>query len=109
MFFGTTVFFEQFEGSFTGLVTFASQKLQGFFAGGHLFATDNTTMFVLGQVLLFQTTGGMFGSAVEYLGFGTNSLFKFWHLILFTAIIFRVFKKLTRRRRHRRRGTKRRR
>jgi hypothetical protein len=31
----------------------------------------------------------VFGSAVEDLSFGANSLFKFWHLILFTAIIFR--------------------
>ena len=89
VFLGTTVFLEQLEGTFAGLVTFTSQKLQGFLASSHLLATDNATMFVLDQVLLFQTTGGVFGSAVKNLRLGANSLFKFGHLILFTANIFR--------------------
>lgn len=89
VFTGTTVFLEQFESTFASLVAFASQKLQGFLASSHLFTTDNATMFVFDQIFLFQTTGGMFGSTVEDLSLGANSLFNFGHLILFTAIIFR--------------------
>jgi hypothetical protein len=83
-----TVLLEQLEGTLLGLVALAGQILQSLLASGHFLATDNATVLVLNQILLGQTTGSMFSSAVEYLSLGANSYVKFSHLILLTAILF---------------------
>lgn len=82
---GATVLLEQLEGTLACLVALAGQELQGLLASSHLLAADDTSMLVLDQVLLFQTTGGVLGSSVEHLCLGSNSC-NFDHLILYGAI-----------------------
>lgn len=83
---GTTVLTEELEGSLLGLVALAGEVLEGLLAGGHLLAADNAVVLVLDKVLLSKTSGGVLGSSVINLSLGSNSHFKFGHLILLTAI-----------------------
>lgn len=77
---------EQAEGALLGLVALAGQVLQGLLAGHHLAAAHDAAVLVLHQVALHQATGGVLGSAVEYLRLGANSD-HLGHLIQMTAIL----------------------
>jgi hypothetical protein len=76
---GGPVLLEQLEGTLLRLVALAGQVLQGLLAGGHLLAAHDTTVLVLHQVGLDQTTGSVLGGAVEHLCLGTNSYLKLGH------------------------------
>jgi hypothetical protein len=80
---------EQLEGALARLVALAGQELQGLLAGHHLLTAHNAAVLVLHQILLSQATGGVLGSAVEYLGLGANCD-HLSHLILRAAIFNRV-------------------
>ena len=75
------VLLEQLEGALARLVALAGQELQGLLAGHHLATAHNAAVLVLDEVLLGQTAGSVLGSAVEYLGLGTDS-HHLRHLIL---------------------------
>ena len=77
---------EEAEGSLARLVALAGEELQSLRAGLHLAAANNAGVLVLDEILLLQATRGVLGRSVENLSLGTNSHFKFGHLILLTAI-----------------------
>jgi hypothetical protein len=51
----------------------AVKKLQGLLASQHLTATNNTTVLVLNQVRLGESTGRVLCGAMVNLGLGANS------------------------------------
>ena len=83
------VLVEEAEGALLRLVALARQVLERLATRQHLATAHNTTVLVLNEVILVETTGSLLRRAVENLGLGTYIDAEFGgHLIHLTAILF---------------------